>query len=265
MAWPSSWGGGEAGAVFASGSGDIFIGGMDKAVAFKRTGIADVKVISVGMTTASYGLVASAKSDVKSFADLKGKSVGISGPGSTSDLFVRWGLKKAGLDPDKDATIIGLGAFQSVRAGIENGRVDGGMLGIPVLDLAVADGKVKMIADWKNLPFPSSVLLARTKDLAARPADFSRFMTVYKEALRRLKTDRTFAMKIAKLRFPALSDAELTSQLDFFTKVGWAPMDGVVTKKLYESAYDVYVGSGRFVAKDIPRFEDMVVDLPVQK
>src|ERR1700760_640886 len=49
--------------------------------------------------------------DIKSIKDLAGKKVGVSAPGSSTDFFLKYLLKKNGLDPAGTAVIgVGLGA-----------------------------------------------------------------------------------------------------------------------------------------------------------
>lgn len=40
---------------------------------------------------------------------LKGLKFGVTGPGAATDVYTRWYLRKVGLDPEKDATIISIG------------------------------------------------------------------------------------------------------------------------------------------------------------
>src|SRR6202171_3981693 len=50
-------------------------------------------------------------SEIKSIKDLAGKKVGVSAPGSSTDFFLKYLLKKNGLDPASAAVIgVGLGA-----------------------------------------------------------------------------------------------------------------------------------------------------------
>lgn len=62
-----------------------------------------------------------AKGDIKTLQDLKGRSIGVSGPGSAPDLFAREALRSAGIDPS-EATFANAGGggdrFRAVVAGI---------------------------------------------------------------------------------------------------------------------------------------------------
>ncbi len=257
-------GGGETGAVFAGGHGDILMAGMDKAFGFYKEKLVDAKVFGVVLTSANWSLVAPTKSQIKTVQDLKGKTIGISGPGSSSDMLVKWATRKAGLDPAKDVELIALGSVANLYAGVENDRVAAAVLVSPFLQRAVRGGMARVIGDWEGMSYPNSVFMVRSKDLKADPQKFIRFHAALKVVLARFKDDRAFAMKIAKLRYPNAKDQDLSEQLDHAIATLWKPMDGVMTKTLYDNAKDVMVGSGRLKQSDIPPFEEIVVNLPAK-
>jgi NitT/TauT family transport system substrate-binding protein len=78
-------GGGDAGAVFAGGNGDILMAGIDKVFGLRRQTMVDIRVFAVILTAANWSLVAPIKARIKTLQDLKRKTIGISGPGSSSD------------------------------------------------------------------------------------------------------------------------------------------------------------------------------------
>jgi hypothetical protein len=69
-------------------------------------------------------------------------------------------------------------------------------------------------------------------------------------------------MKMAKMIYPNTSAEELSQQLDFAIAVLWQPMEGTLSKSIYDQAKDVLVGSGRFEPTDIPDYSAVVVNLP---
>src|SRR5262249_52131684 len=85
-------GGGEAGAVFAGGRGDVLLAGYDKVIGITRQGLDDIRVIGTVLTSGGWSLVLAADSPIKSIGELRGKNIGVSGPGSSSELFLRAGL-----------------------------------------------------------------------------------------------------------------------------------------------------------------------------
>src|SRR5205814_2502862 len=65
--------------------------------------------------------------DIKGPADLKGKRLGISTIGSSSDISLRVALKLLGLDPDKDVNITAVGSTSNRLAALLSGQIQGAM------------------------------------------------------------------------------------------------------------------------------------------
>ncbi len=255
-------GGGEAGVIFAGGQADVMMSGFDKPVAFAAQGFVDVKVFGAILKSMNWSLVAPVKSSIKTVADLKGKSIGISGAGSSSDMLMRWALRKAGLDPDRDVTLIALGSVANLYSGVENGRVDSAVLVRPFLTKAIDAGIVRVVGDWEALPYPNLVSIARSKDLAATPEKFQRFQAALRDILKRFQNDRPFALRMAKLAYPNDTEASLNAQLDFALKVYWAPVNGDLDRDLYDKAVDILVTSRTVTAEKMPGFDKLIVRLP---
>lgn len=256
-------GGGEAGQIFAGGNADIMTSGIDKAIGFMAKKLVDVKVIGVILHSMNWSLVASTKTNIKTIADLKGKNVGLSGPGSSSDMLLRWAFRKAGLDPDKDVTLIALGSVANLYAAVENGRVDAAVLVRPFLTKALDSGIARVVGDWEAMPFPNLVSIVRTKDLKENPEKFIRYQSAMKSVIHRFKTDRAFALKMAKLSYPNTSTEELSKDLDFAARVYWSG-NGDMTRNLYDQTADLMVGSARISKADMPSFASVVETLPAK-
>lgn len=64
---------------------------------------------------------------ISAVKDLAGKNVGVSAPGSSTDYFLKYQLKKAGVDPNSTAVIgVGLGATAVVA--MEQGQIDAAVM-----------------------------------------------------------------------------------------------------------------------------------------
>ena len=61
--------------------------------------------------------------EIKSVKDLAGKKVGVSAPGSSTDFFLKYLLKKNGVDPASVA-VIGVGLGATAVAAMEQGQID---------------------------------------------------------------------------------------------------------------------------------------------
>jgi NitT/TauT family transport system substrate-binding protein len=66
-------------------------------------------------------------SEIKSIKDLAGKKVGISAPGSSTDFFLKYLLKKNGVDPASTA-VIGVGLGATSVAAMEQGQIDAAVM-----------------------------------------------------------------------------------------------------------------------------------------
>lgn len=67
------------------------------------------------------------KDEIKSIKDLAGKKVGVSAPGSSTDFFLKYLLKKNGVDP-ASASVIGVGLGASAVAAMEQGQIDAAVM-----------------------------------------------------------------------------------------------------------------------------------------
>ena len=114
--------------------------------------------------------VGKAKADsFKSFKDLKGMKIGVSAPGSSTHNLVKQLLAKAGLDPNKDAAIVGVGVGAGVIAAMKSGQIDAVSNVDPMMTKLELDGDVKIVADTRSLkgtqqvwgaPLPAGTLYA---------------------------------------------------------------------------------------------------------
>jgi NitT/TauT family transport system substrate-binding protein len=84
----------------------------------------------------------------QNLVDLKGLKIGISGRGASTDTAIRFMLKQAGLDPDKDVTIMPVGDPGTMLASLKNKVIDAAMAVEPAQTAAVLSLKIaKTIAD----------------------------------------------------------------------------------------------------------------------
>jgi len=65
--------------------------------------------------------------EIKSVKDLAGKKIGVSAPGSSTDFFLKYLMKKNGLDP-ASASVIGVGLGATAVAAMEQGQIDAAVM-----------------------------------------------------------------------------------------------------------------------------------------
>ena len=86
----------------------------------------------------------------KSVMDLKGKKIGVTAPGSSTNVVVNFVLAKAGLKPS-DVSIVGVGAGNGAVAAMRAGQVDAMSNLDPVSTLLTRSGDMQIITDTRNV------------------------------------------------------------------------------------------------------------------
>ena len=114
----------------------------------------------------------------KSVADLKGKKIGVTAPGSSTNVMVNFILAKAGLKPS-DVSIIGVGGGQGAVAAMRAGQIDAISNLDPVITLLLRSGDLKIVSDTRVVaesdkvfggPMPAGCLYAPQPFIDKHPA-----------------------------------------------------------------------------------------------
>jgi NitT/TauT family transport system substrate-binding protein len=88
--------------------------------------------------------------EIKTINDLEGKKVGVSAAGSTTDFFLKYLLKRRGLDPTS-AAVISIGVGSSAVVAMEQGQIDAAVLVDPsVTILQSRHADLKILADTRS-------------------------------------------------------------------------------------------------------------------
>jgi phosphonate transport system substrate-binding protein len=131
-----------------------------KAEAVGAFGGADNKPVSYWASIVTYP-----SSGIKTTADIRGHSFAFSDAASTSGhLFPAYGLRKAGLDPDKDIKALYAGSHTASFEAIYNHKVDAGELNSEQLESATQRGHYKdgdIVFLWKSDPIPTDPFAVR--------------------------------------------------------------------------------------------------------
>jgi len=134
--------------------------------------------------------------EIKSPAELKGKSSAVTRIGSSTHFYLRAALRQIGLDADKDITILQLGAGPEMATALETGRIAVAALNTryaipflrrnwPVLvDLAKTD-----------LVYPSACVTGSRAFVKAEPKVVEDFLSGYVAGIQLIKRDANFAQR----------------------------------------------------------------------
>ena len=181
--------------ALVSGEVDIVSGSGSASIVAAGRGLPVVIVGSFGSTT--YKLVAN-----PGVLDLRGKTVGTSRIGSTTDFALRRALSKLGWTPDKDVKILatGIGEADKRIMLMLQGRMDG-TLGSPESILSAetqAKVKLEILADLEEMKIYNTVgdLSTRTDLLKTRRDLLRAFFMASSEAITLGKKNKAFAQKV---------------------------------------------------------------------
>lgn len=88
--------------------------------------------------------------EIMSIKDLSGKKVGVSAPGSSTDFFLKFLLKKNGIDP-ANVAVIGVGLGATAVAAMEQGQIDAAvMLDPSVTVLQGSHSDLRILSDTRT-------------------------------------------------------------------------------------------------------------------
>ena len=120
--------------VTALTTGDLEFSGTQSQVSSAAALGFPVKV--VGFITVKPTFWLTARPEIRSIPDLKGKVIGITAIGSSTDTLARYLVRKHGLVPDKEVTLFATGTTANILAALNGGSVQAGMLSPPFHSMA---------------------------------------------------------------------------------------------------------------------------------
>lgn len=181
---PDFAGGAKALQALVGGSADVVSGAYEHTINMQSKNQPIVSIVLQGRAP-QIVLAVSNKTmpDFKSIADLKGKKIGVTAPGSSTSMMAAYVLAKAGLKAS-DVSFIGVGASAGALTAIKSGEVDAMCNLDPVMTMLERDKLIRIVSDTRTLkdtqavyggPMPAAVLYV--------PARFARDNPVTCQAL----------------------------------------------------------------------------------
>ncbi len=185
-------GGAVAGAALVGGSIEVSGNAMDHVVKAKREG-KELRMIASFTHLPGTPMVVNIKhrNEIKSPKDLKGRPLGVTAPGSATDLLTRFVLHKEGIKPE-EVKIIGVGT-NTMPPALENDQVHAAMGVDPWVTQLVKRGKGYILVDFRTEkdtravfggPYQFTGLLARQEVIERRPEMIQRLANVVVRANR---------------------------------------------------------------------------------
>jgi NitT/TauT family transport system substrate-binding protein len=185
----------EVSQAMAGGSLDLSLQSLDGLVNL-ITSNQPVKGFYAGFHQADFAWLA--QPSVKTWNDLKGGTIGVSTFGSLTDQLTRYVLKKHGLKPETDVSVVQAGPSATSIQLLRSGRLLAAIQSAPTkwvaedLGLTVLGTQDKEIApQW-----PKHAFVTRTAFLEQNPNTLRAFLRAHVAAIRLARADRELAVKV---------------------------------------------------------------------
>jgi NitT/TauT family transport system substrate-binding protein len=172
-------GGSQALRALVGGSVDVVSGAFEHTVNMQAKGQKLRAFVLMGRAPQIVlGINPKQMPNFKSVADLKGKKIGVTAPGSSTNVMANFVLAKAGLKPS-DVSIVGVGASSGAVAAMRSGQIDAISNLDPVITLLQRSGDLKIVTDTRIVaeadkvfggPMPAACLYAKTDFVEKNPA-----------------------------------------------------------------------------------------------
>ena len=175
-------------------------------------------LVVVATPTPVYSVFLEVRPEIKSAADLRGKSIAITNPGASFDIATRVLLQHEGLDPDKDVTFVKTGSVANVTSALISGNVDAGLANVPDTIKIEAAG-LHPLFDMSKLGVPSSVviLVLQRSYVNSQHEVVQRFVDSVVEALAREKKDKPGSVGLLGKYLQSQDQAGIEAAFDFYT------------------------------------------------
>lgn len=162
-------GGSRALQAVVGGSADVVSGAFEHTINMQHKGQAMRAFALQGRAPQIVlGINPKTMPNFKGVADLKGKKIGVTAPGSSTNVMANFVLASAGLKPS-DVSFVGVGAANGAVAAMRAGQIDAISNLDPVITLLLRSGDLKVVVDTRKVadadkvfggPMPAACLYA---------------------------------------------------------------------------------------------------------
>ncbi len=223
----------DAGSLLAQAalSGDVKISiSSGPTTIASRTQGADTIIVAACVNTLPYSMVAA--KGITRWEQLKGKKIAISRFGSGTDTAVRLVLKKFGLNPAKDVTIVQMGTQPSRVQALSAGIIDATIVS-PPLDFVAKKQGYQILVDIAKLgiPYPQQVIETTERFARENPRTVKNVLKGFIEGVRYAASHKDETKKIMtkylKITDPEILEATYQAFLEVTDQRAYPNLDGI--------------------------------------
>jgi NitT/TauT family transport system substrate-binding protein len=190
-------GGARALQAVVGGSADVVSGAYEHTINLQNKGqMFQAFVLQGRAPQIAVGVSAKTMAGYKSLADLRGKKIGVTAPGSSTNMVANLLLSRAGLKAG-DVSFIGVGTSAGALSAMRSGQIDAISNIDPVMTMLEQKGDIRIIADTRTLkgtlavfggPMPAACLYAPAEFLQKNPNTAQALTNAIVHALKWLQT-----------------------------------------------------------------------------
>jgi NitT/TauT family transport system substrate-binding protein len=190
-------GGARALQAVVGGSADVVSGAYEHTINLQNKGqFFQAFVLQGRAPQIALGVSTKTMPGYKSVADLRGKRIGVTAPGSSTNMMANLVLARAGLKAS-DVSFIGVGTSAGALAAVRAGQIDAICNIDPVMTMLEQKGDVRIVFDTRTLkgtrevfggPMPAACLYAPLEFVQKNPATAQALAHAIVHALKWLQT-----------------------------------------------------------------------------
>ena len=217
-------------AAKATLAGEIVISAQNSQV-IADSGLQGADLVAIGATVNIVPFYVMAAPEIKTVADLRGKTIGVSRFGAATDFGMRMFLNKHGLEAHKDVAFIQIGGMPEIAAALSKKMIAAAPMSYPMVYIA-EQGGAKVLANLAKdeIPFVHLTLTTTKRFVKEKRPVAKAFLRAYSKAVhfiynRPAETKAIFA-KYTKIRDPKILDGSLKYGYEFMEKVPFVKAAG---------------------------------------
>jgi ABC-type nitrate/sulfonate/bicarbonate transport system substrate-binding protein len=179
---------------------------------------ADTVIIARTVGVFPYTLYVS--KDIREPSDLKGKRLAVSTVGGSGYVAMQYALRKLGLDPDREVTMLQVGDFGTRLAALAGGTVQGTLL-LPPFTLRAKELGLRPLYDLvgSGIQYPINQITTRQSFIKLQRETVKNFMKGFVAGLARFRTDREFGARVLGKNLRESDSKILQETYEFWLKV----------------------------------------------
>jgi NitT/TauT family transport system substrate-binding protein len=179
-----------------SGAVQGVVGFYDHCIDLQGKGKIVESVVQFSQAPGEVELVSSKHPEIKSVADFKGKSVGVTGLGSSTNFLTMYLEVKNGLQIS-DVTSVPVGAGTTFIAAMQQDKIQAGMTTEPTISRLLNSGEAKVLVDMRTIEktkealggtYPAASLYMEASYVNAHKADVQKLANAFVKTMKFINT-----------------------------------------------------------------------------